>query len=323
MTNPGSLLNFMNLRRLPGAAGEALSGIAGASSPATWDPSVLLVFATALGTQLPLYQLFVKDRKECLTGTDMPKHVHSQVDLRLISGAALFGAGWALAGFCPGPALSSAFAGAPNAAIFVGATIIGMTLFALSEQGWNIKSWLDKGRSFGLHLSLAKLAALSAGLFAFRKYATPIESVTAVKLPTDAFPPLTNALAGGALIGLSGFLFTLALGKVMGLSGMISHQLNPHANQRDRFERWFFLLGLGASALTMRYVNPAAFISSAPSPQLWKILLSGLMVGFGTASSNGCTSGHGLSGISRFALRSIIATATFFGTNVLVSTFLL
>lgn len=324
MTNPGSLLNFMDFRRLPGV-GDFLHTKFGRelATPATWDPSVLIVFATALGTQLPLFQLFTKDRKEALLGGPITKPACTSINLRLILGAAFFGAGWSLAGFCPGPAMASAFAGAPNAGAFLGAVLLGMFASALSEFNFDIGSYFRAAQSGALKTSLLGMGLLSAFVGGLRYLATPIETLAPAKIPTGSLPPLTFALAGGALIGLSGFLYTLSLGKVMGLSGMLSQQLQPTTTSQDRFERGVFIAGLASASLLLRNFWPSAFISSAAPSPLWKVLLSGLMVGFGTACSNGCTSGHGLAGISRLALRSIVATATFFGTNVLVSTFLL
>lgn len=324
MTNPGSLLNFMDFRRIPGV-GEYLQSHFGRSiaSPANWDPSVLVVFASALATQLPLYQFFIKGRKKSLFGSNIAGAVLSGVSFRLVAGAALFGAGWALAGFCPGPALASAFAGAPRASAFLGTVLLGMLTSALVDAKFNISQWLTAGRNTGLVGSLAGMGILSAGLALFRHFATPLEALSPVRLPLDPVSPLKYAAAGGALIGLSGFAYMLAIGKTMGLSGMLSHHFDPATTTSDRLDRWVFLGGLAASALFARFYYPAVFISTAITMPLWKVLLSGFMVGFGTAFSNGCTSGHGLAGISRFAVRSVVATATFFATNVFVSTFVL
>jgi len=324
MTNPGSLLNFMDLRRIP-YVGDFLHTSFGRSlaSPATWDPSVLVVFATALGIQLPLYQLFIKNRKTSILGGPIVSPSNSVIDWPLVGGAALFGAGWALAGFCPGPALASAFAGAPNAALFVTMVILGMFGSTVVENRFNFNSWLENGKTTGLINSLTGLAALATTLGLFRKYAPLIETMAPAKIPTGPVPPLALAAVGGAVIGISGFAYTLLLGKTMGLSGMLSQHFQPTSTNQDRFDRWTFLAGLGSAALLVRSYYPSAFISSATASPTWKVILSGLMVGFGTSCSNGCTSGHGLAGISRFALRSLVATAAFFGTNVLVSTLIL
>lgn len=324
MTNPGSLLNFMDFRRIPGV-GNWLSEHFGRSlaSPGNWDPSVLVVFASALCTQLPLYQLFVKNRKKPFFGTSFSSVACSAVTLRLVLGASLFGAGWALAGFCPGPALASAFAGAPKASAFLAAVLLGMLTTSLLDYKLNVQNWLNIGRGTGFVSSLAGMGALAAGLALFRNYATPLEALTPARLPTDPIRPLQYAAAGGALIGLSGIAYILSTGKTMGLSGMLSHHFDPTATTSDRLDRWIFLGGLAAAGLFARMYYPAAFISTAVALPMWKVLLSGFMVGFGTSCSNGCTSGHGLAGISRFAVRSIVATLAFFGTNVLVSTFIL
>jgi uncharacterized membrane protein YedE/YeeE len=309
----------MDFRRLPGV-GEFLAKKWGRGLPtaATWDPSVLIVFAAALGTQLPLYHLFLKNRKQSLTGTPIQTPTSSVLDLKLIGGAALFGAGWALAGFCPGPALTSAFAGAPNAAPFLATVLLGMLSNQLLEHKFDIRSWLNIGKTTGLSSSLLGMGLVTAAV-GFLGWYAPIQGF---KSPIAPYPAIKFAIAGGVLIGLSGFAYTLSLGKVMGLSGMLSQHFLPTTTSQDRADRWTFLGGLASAALLVRHFYPEVFISSAPAPVMWKILLSGFMVGFGTSCSNGCTSGHGLAGISRFAVRSIVATAAFFGTNVLCSTLL-
>lgn len=304
MTNPGTILNFMDMKKLTQATGS-------------WDPSVLIVFGTALSTQLAFYQLFGKNRKTAVLGGPMSVPANCKVDAKLVVGSALFGAGWALAGFCPGPAMASAFAGAPNAANFLSAVLGGMFLKHAIEV-MDLRSWLQNGTIHGLGSSLLGLIALSGVTHLIARFA-PLATATAAL----SAPSLKLILGGGALIGLSGFLYTILTGKVMGLSGMLSHQFNALALAEDRIERFVFLGGLAAAAVVMRIYYPAAFLSSAPAPSQFIVLLSGLLVGYGTSLSNGCTSGHGLAGISRLSLRSIIATAVFFGTNVALSTFVL
>jgi len=308
----------MDMRRIPGVA-EFLNVKMGRPmpSPATWDPSVLIVFSTALGIQTILYQMLVKNRKQTIMGQPISTPTNSALDLKLVGGAALFGAGWALSGFCPGPALASAFGGNPDATVFLTTTLMGMLLYQLGvEYKFDLRTWLNNGTTTGLASSLVGMAILSA--------VTGIISIyfplVGYKLPLGPIQPVLQTLAGGALIGLSGFAYTITLGKVMGLSGMLAQHFSPITTSQERLGRWAFIGGLASAAFLIRYLHPIVFFSSAPSQPVLRILLSGLLVGFGTGCSNGCTSGHGLAGISRFALRSIIATVTFFGTNVLLST---
>jgi uncharacterized protein len=98
----------------------------------TWDPSLAFVMAGAIAVGAPAFY-FVKRMPRSLTGLTMRLPKTTPIDRRLIIGSALFGAGWGLAGFCPGPALVGAGAGEFKALIFVLAMLAGMALFRLLE----------------------------------------------------------------------------------------------------------------------------------------------------------------------------------------------
>ena len=126
------------------------------------------------------------------------------------------------------------------------------------------------------------------------------------------FTPVT-ALTGGLLIGLSVSLFFILNGRMIGVSGMASNFLISKVN---RIENLFFLVGLilGPSIYTF-FLGQEIQITISNS--LFLLIGGGTLVGFGTRLSSGCTSGHGISGISRFSLRSIIATITFMIVGIL------
>lgn len=114
------------------------------------------------------------------------------------------------------------------------------------------------------------------------------------------------ALIGGALIGLSASLYWSLNGRVAGISGMVGGVLFERG--QGRWARVAFLLGLFASGLVFaRYTN------RVPAPELPLLVLAGagLLVGYGTRVSGGCTSGHGVCGLSRLSLRSLVAVLTF------------
>lgn len=118
-------------------------------------------------------------------------------------------------------------------------------------------------------------------------------------------------LLGGALIGLAAALLLLANGRVAGISGILGNLLRPAPG--DVLWRAMFLLGLiGTGALALR-LQPAAF--SAQERPLLLVAAAGLLVGFGTRLGSGCTSGHGVCGVSRLSPRSIAATMTFMATG--------
>ena len=120
------------------------------------------------------------------------------------------------------------------------------------------------------------------------------------------FTPV-SALTGGLLIGLSVALFFILNGRMIGISGIASNFL---VTKNNRIENFLFLVGLILGPLTYNLISGKE-INISISSSLILLIIGGTMVGFGTRLANGCTSGHGISGISRFSLRSIVATITF------------
>jgi len=114
MTDPGKVLGFLDLI-------------------GPWDPSLALVMGGAIAVGVIAFAL-AKKRTVSFLGGAMRLPMSSQIDRRLIVGAAMFGAGWGLAGFCPGPALVSLASGQPKAAIFVVAMLVGMSAFELIDR---------------------------------------------------------------------------------------------------------------------------------------------------------------------------------------------
>jgi len=128
------------------------------------------------------------------------------------------------------------------------------------------------------------------------------------------FTPL-SALLGGILIGLSASAMLLLDGKIAGISGILAGVIRPVKG--DTLWRICFLAGLWTGGLLLRVLLAGAFDFGIirPFPML---IIAGLLVGFGTRLGSGCTSGHGVCGISRLSMRSIVATATFIFTGALV-----
>ena len=126
------------------------------------------------------------------------------------------------------------------------------------------------------------------------------------------FTPI-SALTGGLLIGLSVALFFILKGRMIGISGIASNFL---VSKDNRTENFLFLFGLILGPLIYNLISGKE-INISISNSLFLLIIAGIMVGFGTRLSNGCTSGHGISGISRFSLRSIIATITFMLVGIL------
>jgi len=126
------------------------------------------------------------------------------------------------------------------------------------------------------------------------------------------FTPV-SALTGGLLIGLSVALFFILNGRMIGISGIASNFL---ISKNNRIENFLFLVGLILGPLIYSLISGQEVVISISS-SLILLIIAGALVGFGTRLSGGCTSGHGISGISRFSLRSIIATITFMLVGIL------
>jgi len=120
------------------------------------------------------------------------------------------------------------------------------------------------------------------------------------------FTPVLATL-GGIIIGLAVAVFFLFNGRLVGISGIAANALTEKNN---RFDNLFFLLGLVIGPILYSlFTNNEIKITISNS--LILLIIAGLLVGIGTRISGGCTSGHGISGIGRFSLRSIVATITF------------
>ena len=120
------------------------------------------------------------------------------------------------------------------------------------------------------------------------------------------------AFAGGALIGLSASVLLLAHGKIAGISGLYAGALRR--DTPDRKLRLAFIAGLLLAGLVLHWASPRLF-ASAWAPSLFMAALAGLVVGIGTRMGSGCTSGHGVCGLSRLSGRSLVATVTFMASG--------
>ena len=128
------------------------------------------------------------------------------------------------------------------------------------------------------------------------------------------FTPISAAI-GGALIGLAAVLLMLATGRIAGISGIFGGLIN--ASIPDKGWRLAFIAGLILAPLSGTL---AGYAPSEPQmPASWAVVvIAGLLVGFGTRLGSGCTSGHGICGVSRLSPRSIVATAVFMAVAIIV-----
>ncbi len=129
----------------------------------------------------------------------------------------------------------------------------------------------------------------------------------------ELFTPLP-ALFGGALIGLAVSLLYGGIGRVAGVTGVIAGLSDP--DRADVLWRGLFLAGLVAGGLGLLLVAPGSL--GAVQRSLPILAAAGLLVGYGARLGGGCTSGHGVCGVSRLSLRSLVATAVFMATGAVV-----
>jgi uncharacterized membrane protein YedE/YeeE len=127
------------------------------------------------------------------------------------------------------------------------------------------------------------------------------------------FTPFAS-LAGGVILGLASAIFILVNGRILGISGILGGLLPPRSG--DTSWRVFFLLGMLAAPMVFHAVVPAQYITA---PRIdasgWMVIAAGLLVGIGTRYASGCTSGHGVCGLSRLSPRSLVATLSFMGAG--------
>ena len=125
------------------------------------------------------------------------------------------------------------------------------------------------------------------------------------------------SLGGGILLGLASAAFILVNGRILGISGILGGLLVPRLG--DIGWRIAFLLGMAASPFVGSLILPVGFLE-APRIEAGyiAIAIAGLLVGFGTRHGSGCTSGHGVCGLSRLSPRSLVSTLTFMGLGFFV-----
>ena len=126
-----------------------------------------------------------------------------------------------------------------------------------------------------------------------------------------------NPIVGGALIGAAAIWLYLSLGRVAGISGIAANALF-----KAKEAAWpiFFVAGLGIGGW-LAYMLTGIEVKGviADGQAVW-LIVGGLLVGFGTRLGSGCTSGHGVCGISRFSLRSLVATVAFLAVGMITAT---
>jgi uncharacterized membrane protein YedE/YeeE len=127
-----------------------------------------------------------------------------------------------------------------------------------------------------------------------------------------------HVVLGGTLLGLAAGIMLLIQGKILGCSGILFRSFD-FAAYRSNSDNILFILGLFLSGLIFNFIqvvpNPTAIFKTNP----WLLIFGGILVGVGTYLGNGCTSGHGLCGISLLRKRSIVAVSIFFPVAIITA----
>ena len=128
-----------------------------------------------------------------------------------------------------------------------------------------------------------------------------------------SFAPIPG-LIGGALIGLSAVILMLGIGRVAGISGIVLNAMVA-SDATDRRWRLAFLLGLPVGAILVTAFGLKDWSNVTFPATMTMTAVAGLIAGGGTTLGSGCTSGHGICGLSRLSMRSLVATVTFMATG--------
>jgi uncharacterized membrane protein YedE/YeeE len=125
--------------------------------------------------------------------------------------------------------------------------------------------------------------------------------------------PYQSVILGGALIGISSVLLFAFNGRIAGICGMAFSLMATSLDKN--IWRIVFLVGLVSGSLLYHFLSGTPY-PPAPNTSLPLLIIAGLLVGYGTSMGNGCTSGHGISGLARFSPRSLVATLIFMSSAI-------
>ena len=131
----------------------------------------------------------------------------------------------------------------------------------------------------------------------------------------ENFTPIASTL-GGVLIGLSASMMLLLHGRITGISGIFAGIMERSSG--DRLWRVLFFVGLLLGGVGFAVLAPEVVADTLGRTPVY-VIVAGLLVGFGTRLGSGCTSGHGICGLTRFSVRSLVAVLTFMATGAVTA----
>lgn len=243
----------------------------------SWNPGMLVLFMAAMAPGFLLYWVVLPRLKQPVVSGKFDT-TQKSVDTGLVVGSLVFGLGWALGGFCPGPSVVGMMSGSVDYVLFSYGLYFGITGQALLRRGLR-----DPTPNWVMTLLL--------GLIPSFFYFFPV-----LRVPADAhWPswPLHLSVGGGLLIGIAAFLLMVTTGRVLGVSTIWRNILQP-TSPSQRVSELVFFLGFMIGGWLAFHIAPQSY--AAPPPPYGAPLLrvlGGICVAVGTDWANGCTSGHG------------------------------
>ena len=289
------------------SVGMSLGGMAHESSLYFFDPfrtgrhelfqwSMMILFCSAVIPTFIYWHFFNRGTSPWF---DDKWHIptSTEVDPGLVLGSVIFGTGWALGGFCPGPSVSGLITGHPN-----------FVMFSYGMYVYNVVRPYDKipatERHWGLTIILGFVPAL---LYFLGPLVFPLDTA-----PRVISWPVSLSVLGGLGIGLAAIIMYQFNGRVLGLCGFWRNILDTKIHTVSRLPQVLFFIAFMLGAAVTCTIAPESF-SSPPNEDrgLGWVFLGGLLVAHGTEWANGCTSGHGICGLARLSVRSLIAVPSF------------
>jgi len=262
-----------------------------------WAPAMMITFSSAVATTFILYNFIKKQFKSPLCNSYSKFEIpirRREINRDLILGSMIFGIGWSMTGYCPGPAVISLTTGSKQSLT----TVLAMFGGFLSQR-------LAYNKAVPRPMSVL---LVPIGIFGTWKL---MREFLPYRFPLSTTPIMPGmGLLGGSLIGIGSALLMLFSGKIMGLSGILSGILDGDSDKRLNF---LMFSGLISGSLVTQYYYPVSLMSTISLPLL-RVAIGGFLIGFGSSLGNGCTSGHGVCGLARMSKRSLIATSTFMGS---------
>lgn len=311
-------MNFMQTRQLAiwiiagfvMSVGMSYGGMAHLSSLYFFDPfqtgenhrfdfAMLILFCAGLIPTFMYWQLYGKNS---VPWFDSEWHMKKDqaVDRGVVLGSGLFGVGWAMGGFCPGPSVSGMITGHPNFIAFS----YGMYAYFAVRHLFAARP--ADGRHWGLTIALGLCPAV---FYFVGPVLFPLEGVER----TLAWP-VHLSIAGGLGIALASILMLQFNGRVLGLCGLWGSILDVTLPTSERVPHVLFFSAFLTGGVVTYLVAPESFANPPHQDRnLFWIFLGGVITAIGTTWANGCTSGHGISGMARLNVRSLVAVPMFMG----------